>query len=59
MYSAMPEAAIAKRGGATKVRTVKIGRNRYAHVYVVRKKGPRGGQTVLGGIQKRKTTRKR
>lgn len=47
----MPEATIARRGGATKVRTVKIGKNKYAHVYVVRRRGPRGGKTVLGKIQ--------
>ena len=53
----MPDAAIAKRGGATKVRTVKIGKNRYAHVYVVKKKGPRGGKTVLGGITKKRRSK--
>lgn len=50
----MPEREIQKRGGAVKVRRIKIGTNKYATVYVVRKKGPRGGKTVLGGIQKRK-----
>lgn len=49
----MPEAAIAKRGGATKVRTIKIGKNRYATVFVVRKRGKRGGHTVLGAIKKK------
>ncbi len=50
----MPDAAIRNRGGATKVRTVKIGKNKYAHVYVVRKAGKRGGKTVLGEIKRRK-----
>ncbi len=36
------------------MRTVKLGRNRYAHVFVVRKKGKRGGKTVLGPVKKRK-----
>jgi hypothetical protein len=50
----VPEAKIAKRGGAVKIRTVKVGRNRYAHVFVVRKRGPRGGRTELGQIRRRK-----
>lgn len=53
----MPERTIRKRGGATKVRTVKIGENRYAHVFVVRKKGKRGGKTVLGAIKKKQPRR--
>jgi hypothetical protein len=44
----MPEGEISKRGGAVRVRTIKLSGNRYAHVYVVRKKGPRGGRTVAG-----------
>jgi hypothetical protein len=31
-----------------RVRTIKLSGNRYAHVYVVRKEGPRGGRTVAG-----------
>jgi hypothetical protein len=50
----MPAKAIAKRGGATKVRTVQVAPGKYAHVYVVRKKGPRGGKTVLGEIKKKR-----
>jgi hypothetical protein len=50
----MPERTIRKRGGATKVRTIKIGPNKYAHVFVVRKKGKRGGRTVLGPVKTRK-----
>lgn len=50
----MPESKIAKRGGAVKVRTIRVGDGRYAHVYVVRKRGPRGGKTELGEIKRRK-----
>ena len=48
------KAELAKRGGVVKVRTVKISGNRYAHVYVVRKKGKRGGKTVLGEVKNTK-----
>lgn len=47
------ESNVAKRGGAVKVRTVRISGGRYAHVYVVRRKGKRGGKTVLGKIKRR------
>ena len=50
----MPEREIAERGGATKVRTIKLGKEKYAHVFVVRKKGKRGGKTVLGPVRRRK-----
>jgi hypothetical protein len=50
----MPEAKIEKRGGAVKVRTIEVGKNRYAHVFVVRKRGPRGGRTVLGEIKRKR-----
>ncbi|MGH7345916.1 MAG: hypothetical protein ACREK4_13460 [Candidatus Rokuibacteriota bacterium] len=49
----MPESKIAKRGGAVRVRTIKVGANRYAHVFVVRKRGPRGGRTELGRIRRK------
>jgi hypothetical protein len=42
----MPEAVIAKRGGAKRWRTIKTKSGRTLKVAVVRKKGPRGGQTV-------------
>lgn len=50
----MPEREIAQRGGAVRVRTVKLSEHRYATVYVVRKKGKRGGRTVLGEVKRRK-----
>lgn len=50
----MPERKIAARGGAVRYRTKRIGRNRYMHVAVVRRRGPRGGTTVGGKVRKRK-----
>lgn len=50
----MPKARIARRGGVVRVRTVKVGPDRYAHVYVVRKRGKRGGRTVLGEVTRKK-----
>jgi len=47
----VPEAEIARRGGATRVRTIKLSDDRYMHVFVVPKKGPRGGHTVAGEIR--------
>ena len=53
----MPTSEVTKRGGPQKVRRIKIGTNRYATVFVVPKKGPRGGKTVLGPIRKKKGTK--
>lgn len=44
----MPKAEIARRGGAVRVRRIKLSDDRYANVYVVRKAGKRGGHTVMG-----------
>jgi hypothetical protein len=52
----MPEAEIARRGGAVRWRTVKLKDGRYAHIAVVRNAGPRGGHTVIGKIRKGKTS---
>lgn len=52
----MPAAEIANRGGARKVRTIKLSDGRYMHVYVVPKSGPRGGHTVAGDVKRRKRT---
>jgi hypothetical protein len=44
---------IRRRGGAIKVKTIHpnpANKNQYARIYVVRKKGPRGGKTVRGPI---------
>jgi hypothetical protein len=51
----MPEAEIARRGGATKWRTVKLPDGRTARIAVVRHAGPRGGHTVIGKIRKAKS----
>lgn len=51
------KAEVRKRGGAVKVRTIHPNPKRpdeYAHVYVVRRKGPRGGKTIMGPIQRGK-----
>jgi hypothetical protein len=53
-FSGVPEREIAQRGGATRVRTVKLPNGRYRHVFVVRDAGPRGGHTVAGPAKKRK-----
>lgn len=50
----MPAAEIQRRGGARKVRTIKLDDGRYLHVYVVPKAGPRGGHTVAGEPKRRK-----
>jgi hypothetical protein len=52
-YRAELDAKLARRGGAVRVRTVKIGPRKYARVYVVRSKGARGGKTVLGKIKRK------
>ena len=44
----MPEATIAARGGARKIRTKKLPGGRYVHIYVVKTAGKRGGHTVAG-----------
>lgn len=43
-----------KRGGLRRVRTIELKGGRYAHVYVVKNPGPRGGHTVLGEVKRRK-----
>lgn len=47
------KAEIRRRGGAIAVRTIHpdpSNPDMYARVYVVRKKGPRGGKTVRGPV---------
>lgn len=50
----MPKSEVRKRGGSVKTRTVKVGKDKYMHCEVVRKKGPRGGQTVCGPVKTKK-----
>lgn len=52
----MPDAEIARRGGAVKVRTQRLPDDRYRHIYVVRDAGPRGGHTVAGEVQQKKAS---
>ena len=54
----MPEAKIKKRGGAKRWRTKKLPGGKYVRVAVTRKKGPRGGQTVAGPVDKKKRKKK-
>ncbi len=42
----MPDKTIRQRGGAVRVRTKKLPDGKYLTIYVVRKKGKRGGKTV-------------
>lgn len=47
----MPTAEEKRRGGVVRYRRIRIGQGRnrrYLNVAIVRKKGPRGGQTVAG-----------
>jgi hypothetical protein len=50
----MPEATIKARGGAKRWRTIELGNGEYAHVAVTRRKGPRGGSTVMGKVRTKK-----
>lgn len=52
----MPETEEKARGGAVRYRTIRVGtgkNQRYMHVAIVRKKGPRGGRTVAGEPKKK------
>jgi len=48
-----------KRRKVRYYRTIKIGKNKYAHVAIVRKAGKRGGHTIIGKIRTKKRSRKR
>ncbi len=43
-----------KKRGVKKYRTIKLGKNKYAHVAVVKKAGKRGGHAVMGKVHTRK-----
>jgi hypothetical protein len=45
---------LAARGGVRKVRTIKLKNGKYMHVYVMGRKGKRGGRTMAGEVQKKK-----
>ncbi len=46
------ERAVKRRGGVKRIRTIKLKNGRYIRVFVVKKKGPRGGHTI-GMVKKR------
>lgn len=46
---------IKKRGGKTKIRTVKVKKGKYMKCAVTKKAGPKGGKTVCGPVR---TTKK-
>ena len=50
----MPEAEIAKRGGAKRYRTIMPKKGKYIHIAIVPKAGPRGGHTVAGPVHEKK-----
>lgn len=50
----MPKSLERKRGGVIRWRTIRIGKKKYLHVGVTRKRGPRGGRTISGRIRTRK-----
>jgi hypothetical protein len=50
----MPTKEEKRRGGVIRYRTKKLGKNKYVHIAVVRKKGKRGGKTIAGPIRQKK-----
>jgi hypothetical protein len=53
---AMPKAAIRRRGGTVRVRTIEGPTpGTYRRVYIVRKAGEKGGHTIVGEIQHKQT----
>ena len=47
----MPKSEEARRGGAVRYRTIRVGKGKnkkIMHIAIVRKGGPRGGHTVAG-----------
>ena len=47
-----PGGKVPGRGRVKRIRTIVPKRGRYIHVRVVSKKGPRGGTTMAGEVQK-------
>jgi len=46
-----------KKRGVRYYRTIKLGKNKYAHIAIVKKKGKRGGYTIMGKIRTKKRKR--
>jgi hypothetical protein len=47
----MPKSIYSKRGGVLRYRTISLGKNKYAHLAIVKKPGKYGGRTILGKIK--------
>ena len=54
-----PGGKVPGRGTVKRIRTIVPKPGRYIHVRVTSKKGPRGGTTVAGAVQKTKKAKKR
>jgi len=54
-----PGGKVKGRGRVKRIRTIVPKKGRYIHVRVMSKKGPRGGTTLAGGVQKTKPKSKR
>lgn len=50
----MPASKNNKRGGVIRYRTIRLKGGAYAHVAIVRKRGKRGGRTIMGKIRRMK-----
>lgn len=50
-----PGGKVKGRGKVLRIRTKKLPGGKYAHVRVMSKQGPRGGTTLMGEPQKKKT----
>jgi len=47
-----------RRRGLRYYRTIRIGKNKYAHVGIVSKAGKKGGHTIIGKIRRYKRIKK-
>lgn len=54
-----PGGKVPGRGRVKRIRTIVPKKGRYVHVRVVSKKGPRGGTTIAGEVQKTKAAKRR
>ena len=54
-----PGGKVKGRGRVLRIRTITPKPGRYIHVRVMSKKGPKGGTTLAGGVQKTKALHRR
>ena len=54
-----PGGKVKGRGRVLRIRTIKPKKGRYIHIRVVSKRGPRGGTTIAGGVQKTKAAKRK